>query len=374
MTREGRKKTKFFWRAMCFLAMSLLLVSYLSPYIAPVTFWPLAYFGLLYLVILGFAVIVLGFLIFRQSKYSWALLAALLLGLPLHKRTFATSFGKNIKNESQKLEGAYKLMSYNVRLFGLYDEGSDEKRESIINFLEHHNADVSCFQEFFHNDYAKNFLTRNELLPRLGIEDYHEGYSKKNRSGKNFGLVTMSKFPIHNEGEILLKEYKGDRPFCIYTDIVFPEDTIRVYNVHLQSIRLEQREIEMITGENEKIKESEAVKGLLSKFNRAFQMRSKQAQVIIDHSLNSPYKNIICGDFNDTPLSYVYGLFNEAYADVFRKHTWGIGSTYVGRLPAGRIDYIFASEELNTESFHRQKYPLSDHRAIWTHLRLENNP
>jgi endonuclease/exonuclease/phosphatase family metal-dependent hydrolase len=72
----------------------------------------------------------------------------------------------------------------------------------------------------------------------------------------------------------------------------------------------------------------------------------------------------VCGDFNDTPLSYTYQQFNSTLTDAFRNCGRGIGPTYVGRIPAGRIDYIFHSEDLNSTQFKIQEKSLSDHLAV----------
>jgi endonuclease/exonuclease/phosphatase family metal-dependent hydrolase len=82
------------------------------------------------------------------------------------------------------------------------------------------------------------------------------------------------------------------------------------------------------------------------------------------HVETSPYPTIVCGDFNDTPMSYAYNQFNRSLMDAFRNCSSGIGSTYVGKVPAGRIDYIFHTNDLNSSHFVIQEEAYSDHRAI----------
>ncbi|MEY4973886.1 MAG: hypothetical protein RLZZ55_674, partial [Bacteroidota bacterium] len=71
-----------------------------------------------------------------------------------------------------------------------------------------------------------------------------------------------------------------------------------------------------------------------------------------------------CGDFNDTPMSYTYNQFQLFLQDAYRSCGWGLGTTYVGRLPAGRIDYLFYGPQLYVADFKIQKKTPSDHRAI----------
>jgi endonuclease/exonuclease/phosphatase family metal-dependent hydrolase len=95
-----------------------------------------------------------------------------------------------------------------------------------------------------------------------------------------------------------------------------------------------------------------------------FPKRAYQAQRVMEHVETSPYPVIVCGDFNDTPLSYTYNQFNKSLIDAFRNCSSGIGPTYIGRVPAGRIDYIFHSKSLNSMEFKIQEGEYSDHRAV----------
>ena len=58
-----------------------------------------------------------------------------------------------------------------------------------------------------------------------------------------FGIVTMSKYPIVHQQEIQFEKENGNR--AIVTDIVYNNDTIRVYNAHLGSIRFQRKIINM---------------------------------------------------------------------------------------------------------------------------------
>jgi endonuclease/exonuclease/phosphatase family metal-dependent hydrolase len=63
-------------------------------------------------------------------------------------------------------------------------------------------------------------------------------------------------------------------------------------------------------------------------------------------------------------MSYAYNQFDKLLIDAFRSCSFGIGSTYIGKVPAGRIDYIFHTPNLISTDFKIQKEKLSDHRAI----------
>jgi endonuclease/exonuclease/phosphatase family metal-dependent hydrolase len=134
--------------------------------------------------------------------------------------------------------------------------------------------------------------------------------------------------------------------------------------VHLQSIRLQEGNYTAERIGNQRIPSKSTIIKVIKKLRLAYQKRADQARRVVAHASNSPYPSVICGDFNDTPMSYCYNQFNRKYIDAFRNSAWGIGSTYIGRLPAGRIDYIFHTPTLNSSEFQVHSEKLSDHRAI----------
>lgn len=361
------KRLSGLFKFLTIFAMGGLLLSYLSPYVHPKTVWVLPFFGLLYPVFLLInALLFLLFVLFR-SKWSLVILFIILLGGKLHFRQFA--FGKAEKVE--KTEEEFTVLSYNVRLFDLYNwsvDSSNINRRKIFAFLNEKQPDIACFQEFYHQDKSTTFPTRDSLTEFLQTVDYHERYSHKSRGRRNFGIAILSKFPMISKGEVPLQLDKGDANdnYCIFADIVRKGDTIRVYNVHLQSIKIRSDEFTSIDANGKVvIDKSQAVESVVSKLRKAYPMRADQAKLVLDHAAESPYPVIICGDFNDTPLSYTYHSFQKQYTDAFRELSSGIGATYAGRIPAGRIDYIFYSDKLKGLEYNRQDEILSDHRAIW---------
>ena len=151
----------------------------------------------------------------------------------------------------------------------------------------------------------------------------------------------------------------GERPVGIDLETIKPLTAdIRRYVYHEDDYALFD-EKNVVSAE-----ESSNVVKLIQKINQAFPVRAEQAAVIMEHLRNSPYKAVVCGDFNDTPLSYCYNQFNQILVDAYRNTSKGIGTTYAGRIPVGRIDYIFHSLKLGSKDFVIQQEALSDHYAI----------
>ena len=339
-----------------------LFLSYFSPFVHPETASFLPFFGLGYWLIFLYNIALLIIWTVMRSKWALFILLCILLGGRLHFRNFA--FGSDDKNE---LRTEISVMSYNVRLFDLYNSISSKNQETknkIFSYIKEQDPDIVCFQEFYHQDAPTSFVTRDSLTKLMGLVDYHERYAHKMYGRQNFGIALFSKYPIIEKGFVNFPEQNGSFNYCIYADIV-KEDTFRVYNIHLQSIRLQKDDYALFDADDEVVaQQSSNVFKLINKIRKAYPVRAKQAELIAQHTEHSPYPVILCGDFNDTPFSYCYNQFSTNFTDAFRNASFGLGTTYAGNIPAGRIDYIFHSPEIGSKEFNIQNEQLSDHYAI----------
>lgn len=367
MTRP-EKKISFLTSIMKFLTilcMSGLILAYLCPFVHPSTFWPLPFFGLAYPVIIISALILLLYWGFKKSRWAIMVLVVILIGGKLHLRTISMPFGlETVPEDTETL----KILSYNVRLFDLYnyEENKYANRNAIFQFLQEQDADVVCFQEFYHQDKPTVFPTRDTLISLLKTPYYHERYSHKLTGRQNFGIAMFSKYPMIAKGDVMFDDPENkDNNYCVFADIVKGKDTFRIYNVHLQSIKFQKDDYALFgDGEVKAGEQQSAMKLMLDKLRIAYPKRADQAKRVVEHMEQSPYEVVICGDFNDTPTSYCYNTFFSKFTDAFRNSASGIGVTYAGKVPAGRIDYIFHSRNLHSANFEVQKDVFSDHRAI----------
>jgi len=346
-------------------AICCLLLAYLAPYVRPSTIRILPFFGLMYPIFICLALVLMIYWAFARSRWFFYLLIALLFGGNLHFRTISINFSDP---KPEKEVPYWNIMSYNVRLFDVYNpsiEGRQKTRDSIISYIQRVNPDVVCFQEFFHQDKPSAFSTKDTLISLMGYKDYHERYSHRIRNRQNFGICMLSKYPMIARGDVMFENFKTTDNYCIYADIVKGADTIRFYDIHLQSIKLQQEDYELFGEKNKQAgSKKSTVRLLIDKLLIAYPARAEQAEKVVEHMKTSPYPVVVCGDFNDTPMSYVYNQFNTILVDSYRETTTGIGVTYVGRVPAGRIDYIFHSGDLGAYEFGIQSVPFSDHRAV----------
>jgi endonuclease/exonuclease/phosphatase family metal-dependent hydrolase len=183
-----------------------------------------------------------------------------------------------------------------------------------------------------------------------------------------YGNATFSIYPIVNTGSIRFRNTIYN--ISIFSDIKVGEDTIRVYNNHLQSIYFNSANYRFL--DNPKIpydnQQLDEIRDISVRLKDAFEIRAEQADTIAAHIAGCPYRVIVCGDFNDTPASYTYYRISEGMTDAFARAGWGSGRTYIGKFPSFRIDYILHSEEFESLFFTRKKVRLSDHFPIISYL------
>lgn len=353
------------------LAVVALFLAYLSTYVSPEKVAFLALFGIAYGVILVTNVIFILFWLFVKKRLALISAIAITIGFS-HLAAYMQLIPHFEKTEikGQKI----KVVSQNVWLFGWYNwKRNKQDRDIMIAGLKKENADIYCFQEFFHNTTPGKFDTRNTLEKRLETPYSDLHYTNSINMDEKYGIITYSKYPIVNMGRVTFdREYSNT---CIFSDIDVNGDTIRVYNAHVGSIRFQSEDYRFL----EEIKKTEqpvkpAIKDGLSILDRltiAYIKRADQVRAIKAHAAESPYPVIICGDFNDTPVSYSYAQLSEGMVDSFRESGWGIGNTYIGKFPSFRIDYIFHSPELHSKNYRKLPEKVSDHHAITAEIYWE---
>ena len=347
-------------RFLIVLAYLAMVSIYLNNWVKPTEFYFLSFLGLGYvpILIIFITALIVAFPISRILFYSG--LVIFIIGIKMHLNFFSIA----IPNDSIS-EKSIKVLSYNVRLFDLYTHPDGTTKHKIFDYLKEENADIYCFQEFYQQDSPTKFVTRDSLMQLLKTPNIQEHYSFHLRGRQYFGVAMMTHLPVVAQGDVsFVDEAHVDNNYCIFMDVVpSPGDTIRVYNMHLQSIKLNNSDLSGIEDET-KLPDKNDLLGIVKKLHIAFEKRQFQTEKVISHIEECPYRVIIVGDFNDTPMSYSYLQFRKILKDAFTSNHTGVGSTYAGKLPVGRIDYILHSPELNPYNFNIQKEVLSDHYSI----------
>ena len=142
-------------------------------------------------------------------------------------------------------------------------------------------------------------------------------------------------------------------------------DTIRVYNIHLQSFSIVPSQSTFSEEETEK-----NYKRLVTTFDKQLD----QAKIFDNHTKSCPYPYIVCGDLNNTQFSNVYKRLRGDLQDTFFEQGSGFGKTYsLFGLPL-RIDYVMPDSSFEVIEHKNYKVKLSDHFPVKATLRRESNP
>lgn len=365
--RDPKRKRSILVRILLWINVLLALAlggSLLAPLYSPADFWPLAFLGMgwYYLTLCNACFVILW--LFLWKRMSVVSLVPILLSW--------NNFGHLLQwngPEKGSTEKQVKVLSYNVRLFDLYNWSKNkETRDMIFMFLRKQKADVICLQEFFDND--SHFQVLDTLLILLGKPFHHVEYTLEIRD-ERFGIATFSKYPIVNKGFIDFNESTNNA--CIYTDILKGGDTIRVYNMHLQSNRLNDEDLKFLEslGSGKEVDEIKSSEKIFSKLKKGFILRATQAETVAEHMMKCSYPKIACGDFNDSPFSYTYSVMTGDMKDAFEESGMGLGKTYNGKFPSFRIDYILHGREWRSLKFETLPERYSDHYPIYTILEPE---
>jgi endonuclease/exonuclease/phosphatase family metal-dependent hydrolase len=347
----------------------LMIVSSLSVYISPEKIWYFALLGLLFPYFLITNIFFLIFwIIFKKRFFFISFIVILFCWNNLGKFIQFNLF----KSKPPADVTVVKLLSYNVRLFNYYNWLQIKSaHENILTFIKNEKADLICLQEFltlegnkFSEDSIKGLLCHNPYI--------HIYYTNVASNKKSLGIATYSSYPIVNKGVI---EFTDTRNASIFSDIKINHDTVRIYNCHLQSTQLQKDNYHFIDSIifNYNTSRLIEIKDISVRLKDAYLKRARQVEILSEHIRNSPYPCLVCGDFNDTPVSYTYYKLRGKLKDAYLESGTGIGNTYYGSFPSFRIDYILHSKSIRTMGFKTKRIKLSDHYPIICHFYLKKD-
>ena len=360
------------WRGKIFAYLTivfnlLLFFSYLAFLSDPTKNSGIAFLGLAYPIIVTINLILFFIWFIKRDIFFFPTLILLILGMYHHSR-FLQINPKISENNSYNEK--IKVMSFNVRLFDLYNwTHNEEVKSKIVQLIKKQKPEIICFQEYFY-DNNKEFITREIILKELGFKHYHESFTDESNKNSLFGLATFSKFPIINKGSLAFKNDHSNH--CMWSDIVCESDTIRVFNTHLGSIRFNNSDYKIIGGKGSPLYPHQKIpkQDIFNRLKIGFSKRAQQINELIPYLKDSPFKRILCSDLNDTPISYAYNQLSNLFTDSFTKSGFGIGGTYIGKVPFLRIDYIWHDKDLDSFNFKTHQNQLSDHKAISVEILL----
>jgi endonuclease/exonuclease/phosphatase family metal-dependent hydrolase len=370
----------------------LLMLSGFVPSISPsINSW-LPLLGLAFPVLFLLVLISFFYWLLQRKWRSLFALSCLLLNLgpmSLYVQWNDTKVQENdlqIKKESLDKEinvgtQTLKVVSYNAQLFGLYqDESSVEivnteympAMDSFLQVMKSQNADVVCLQEVYAKAGGLKSLAR--FLKSEGNFEYSQTYTHSER--RPYGMIVLSKHKIKRWQPISFGPNTGN--MAMWVDIEIADDAavrkksrIRIYNLHLQSFRFAKKDYAVMQKQTEQQAiDIEGSKGIITRLRLGYQHRAEQVDLVKESMIACDFPKIVCGDFNDIPVSYTYRQLCAGMKDAFGEAGRGIETTYKGSMPSFRIDYILFDNPMRAINYNSISEVPSDHKLIVAYLQI----
>ena len=278
------------------------------------------------------------FFIFWLLRFEWPVflfLFSVLISYPEWQMLYQFS------DNGIKTTKGLSVMSYNVRSFNRFKwlEESDVAG-SIEDFIVERAPDVICFQEYAQRE-----------APNLA--DYPYKIFKPYVKGGNICSCIVSKYPLIHSESI---SFDGSQNGGMLSDLIWNTDTLRIYNMHFESFRLNKMDTLIANNSSDKIR---------LKLQTIFDIQESQVEQFNALAKeNTRYPEIICTDLNNTAFSKAYQKIKQTRQDSFLEEGEGLGATYTFSLLPMRIDFIFSSPSLQTIDYQTHQIKLSDHKPI----------
>ena len=369
-----KKEVKHFGNFIAFLILALnalfisaLLLTAYSPHIQPTVHPVEACMGLTFPI---FLLINAGFLLFWLiiQRYRSALLP--LAGFLLCYGQIRTYLPVNF--HTKKLpENSFKLLSYNI--MGFDGAVKKEGKNPILSYLKESNADILCLQEYATAESPKH-ISQKDVERTLKAYPYHHISMIGNTKGYANKMACYSKFPILSAHTV---DYDSRYNGSVVYEIKIGKDNVNLINNHLESNKLTKTDKDVyndILKSPEKEKVKSGARLILHKLAEASAIRAPQADAVADEVARSPHPSVIvCGDFNDTPISYTHRVIAKDLDDAFTESGCGPGISYNQNKFYFRIDNILISKNLKAYNCTVDRsIKDSDHYPIWCYMTINN--
>ena len=367
---RGRKPRRSLLRRLLDLLMTLLtavtavtmVVTFFVPYVDPGRVWFFPVLGLAAPAVYVVTVVLALYWIIRWRLVRAGIMVALVVvGLFKVSLFYRPEFRRNYGDERYDRR-AFKVMTYNVR--GFYGENGLSSVGDVLQLIGDHNPDIICLQEF-----NARLAGQSDEFALLDEKYESAVFGRTQAPDSLYGapLVILSKYRILRSGVVLTPGTS------VWADLLIGDDTIRVFNNHLRSTAIKAADNEYITNRDFISDTAREVKirSIVSRLRENSILRAAQVDSIADVIADARARCIVCGDFNDTPMSYVYRTMAGGLNDAFSKSGSGYSHTFRGFFNTLRIDYVLCSDSFDPVSYEVPQVEYSDHLPVV--VRLQKN-
>jgi endonuclease/exonuclease/phosphatase family metal-dependent hydrolase len=346
--------------------MFLFVVAAFSDAVSPETSVIFSYLGLLFPFLLFLH---LCFLIYRLLMRQWMFLFIAGCSVLICWKPVSVYFPVHPFRQEAPSGNVIKVLTYNVMSFN-YQPHSKNSPNRILQYIADSEADIVCMQEYMTEKSGRS-LTQRQIAGALHMYPYRFSLPLINRATYTVGLAIYSKYPITKSWKI---RYDSSFNGSTVHELNVNGKKLIVINNHLESFKLTMEDRskyeEFIRHIN-----ADTFDGLREtvrrKLGSAYLIRAEQADIIAAEirNLKGDYM-VVCGDFNDTPISYALRTIRGSLVDSFAESGNGLGSTYNQHFFRFRIDHILHSPNMKSYRTTVEKVRFSDHYPVWCYLEM----
>ena len=268
-------------------------------------------------------------------------------------------------------DSTLKVVSYNVCTYG-GNHKYDNAVEVIMEYLADEKPDIVCVQEDTDNRHRRLF----DAYRRIGLT-YNDTAAIESNSRSRNCIGIHTRYPIVRRERIDYPSATGNGSMAWWLDR--GGDTLIVVNNHFESCHLTQTDRhqykQILKGEMARDSVRSESKMLIVKLAEANAKRSVQIDRVCQFVKEHPeHSVIVCGDFNDNPISYSRYAMAKQLTDCYVTVGNGIGLSYNQKGFNFRIDHLFCSKDIEPlECRIDSKMDASDHYPVVCRLKIADN-
>lgn len=339
------------------MAALLLLACGLSSEVNPAVHPRLALFGLGFPLLLLLNIAFVAFWLVFHVRHVWLPFAGMLLSIPYIYDYCPLNWPE------KRPADALQLLTYNTEFIGKGVKG-DDGRYPLLDYLAASGADIICLQEGVANKTPKPEYVDSIMM----AAGYHVRHLK---DGKPESQIIYTRLPILSINRIA---YESTTNGSLAMELQYGEDTVLLVNNHFESYKLtpeDKKKYKEIIKDPESGHAESNSKELVRKMAGASRLRGPQVDSVLNYIKASGREAVIvCGDFNESPISYSCHRLSSELTSAFRQSGNGLGLSYNQKGFYFRIDHVFVSDYWQTYETHVDKSaPWSDHYPMITFLK-----
>lgn len=260
-----------------------------------------------------------------------------------------------------------KILSYNT--CGFNDPEGNDSTNAVIDYIVASDADIVCLQESNLEDNNKY----GKLKKKFEVYPYQTEMLVGDTIHIKNGLACFSRYPIVYINKVV---YPAEGNGTLVYKLLIDGDTVAIVNNHFESNRLtpeEKTTYKNIIKEHDVNTMPGDSKMIIGKLSNASARRAVQVDAVAEviDTLRTKYPLIVCGDFNDPPISYTHNRISENLTDCHTAAGKGPGISYNQRGFFFRIDNIMINDKWDVKYCKvDNSISKSDHNPIFAYLKI----